>query len=65
MHTGSSVTEATTPEEAVPGKAGRPPPIILTSTTNPIQLQRQLKNVAKATLSSEIPKTEPESSLKV
>jgi hypothetical protein len=42
-----SGAEATTLEEAVPGKAGRPPPIILTSTTNLIQLQRQLKNVAK------------------
>jgi hypothetical protein len=41
-----SGTEATTLEEAVPGKAGRPPPIILTSITNQIQLQRQLKNVA-------------------
>jgi hypothetical protein len=47
MDTDSSVTEATTPEEAVPGKAGRPPPIILTANTNLIQLQRQLKNVAK------------------
>jgi hypothetical protein len=47
MDTDSSGTEATTLEEAVPGKAGRPPPIILTSTTNLIQLQRQLKNVAK------------------
>jgi hypothetical protein len=47
MDTDSSGAEATTLEEAVPGKAGRPPPIILTSTTNLIQLQRQLKNVAK------------------
>jgi hypothetical protein len=47
MDTDSSVTEATTPEEAVPGKAGGPPPIILTSDTNLIQLQRQLKTVAK------------------
>jgi hypothetical protein len=36
-----------TMEEAVPGRAGRPPPIILTATTNLIQLQRQLKNVSK------------------
>jgi hypothetical protein len=47
MNTDSSVTEATTPEEAVTGKAGRPPPIILTSNTNPIQLLKQLKNVVK------------------
>jgi hypothetical protein len=47
LDTDSSVTEGTTPEEAVPGKAGRPPPIILTTNTNLIQLQRQLKNVEK------------------
>jgi hypothetical protein len=47
METNSSGAEATTVEEAVPGKAGRPPPIILTATTNLIQLQRQLKNVSK------------------
>jgi hypothetical protein len=47
METDSSGAEATTLEEAVHGKAGRPPPIILISTTNQIQLQRQLKNVAK------------------
>jgi hypothetical protein len=47
MDTDSSGAEATTPEETVPGKGGRPPPVILTSTTNLIQLQRQLKNVAK------------------
>jgi hypothetical protein len=47
MDTDSSVTEATTREEAVPSTAGRPPPIILTANANLIQLQRQLKNVAK------------------
>jgi hypothetical protein len=47
METDSSGAETTTLEETVPGKAGRPLPIILTSTTNLIQLQRQLKNVAK------------------
>jgi hypothetical protein len=47
MDTNTSGAEATTVEEAVPGKAGRPPPIILTATTNLIQLQRQLKNVSK------------------
>jgi hypothetical protein len=47
MDTDSSGAEATTPEKAVPDKAGRPPTIILTSTTNLIQLQRQMKNVAK------------------
>jgi hypothetical protein len=47
MDTDSSGAEATILQEAVPGTAGRPPPIILTSTTNLIQLQRQLKNVPK------------------
>jgi hypothetical protein len=47
MDTDSSGAEATTPEGAVPVKGGRPPPIILTSTTNLTQLQRQFKNVAK------------------
>jgi hypothetical protein len=46
MDTDTSGTEANTVEEAVPGKAGRPPPIILTATTNLIQ-KRQLKNVSK------------------
>jgi hypothetical protein len=47
MGTDSSGAEATTHEEAVPGKAGRPPPTILTSKTNLIQLLKQLKNVVK------------------
>jgi hypothetical protein len=34
-------------EETVPWKTGRPPPITLTSQTNLIQLQKQLKNVVK------------------
>jgi hypothetical protein len=42
--TGAGVT---TLEEKAPGKAGRTSPIILTSTVKLIQLQRQLKNVAK------------------
>jgi hypothetical protein len=47
MYTDASDTEATSNEEAVPGKRGRPPPIILTSTTNLIQLLKQLKIVGK------------------
>jgi hypothetical protein len=47
MDTDSSGAEATALQDAVPGTAGRPPPIILTSTTNLIQLQRQQNNVAK------------------
>jgi hypothetical protein len=44
MDTDASGTEATSEEEAVPGKTGRPPPVILKSTTNMIQLQKQLNN---------------------
>jgi hypothetical protein len=47
IDTDASGTEANSNEEAVPGKTGRPPPIILTSTTNLIQLQKQLKIVVK------------------
>jgi hypothetical protein len=47
MDTDSSVTEGSTPEEAVPGKAGRPPTIVLTSNTSLIHLQRRLNNEAK------------------
>jgi hypothetical protein len=47
MDTDASGTEATSNEEAVPGKTGRPPPIILTSTANLIQLQKQLQSVVK------------------
>jgi hypothetical protein len=47
MNTDSTAAEATTPEEAVPGKASRPPQIILTSTANLLQLQKQLQNVVK------------------
>jgi hypothetical protein len=38
----SNSTQATAPE-----KSGRPPPVVLTSTTNLIQLQKQLKGVAR------------------
>jgi predicted component of type VI protein secretion system len=47
MDTDASDTEATSNEEAVPGKTGRPPPIILMSTANLIQLQKQLQSVFK------------------
>jgi hypothetical protein len=47
MDTDSSGMEAKTEEEAVPEKTCRPPPIILTSSTNLIQLQKQLKSVVK------------------
>jgi hypothetical protein len=47
MDTDASSTEANSNEEAFPGKTGRPPPIILKSTTNLIQLQTELKIVVK------------------
>jgi hypothetical protein len=47
MDTDSSGVQATTLEEAVPGKAGRPPPIIIIFNSKLIQLQKQLKNVVK------------------
>jgi hypothetical protein len=47
MDTDFSGTEANTQEKAVPGKICRPPPIILTSNINLIQLQKQLKTVVK------------------
>jgi hypothetical protein len=47
MDTDSPVTQSSAAEEAVPEKACRPPPILLTSATNVIQLQKQLKGVAK------------------
>jgi hypothetical protein len=47
MDTDASGTEATSNEEAVPGKRVKPLPIILTSITNLIQLQKHLKSVVK------------------
>jgi hypothetical protein len=49
MDTDAPDTESTATEKAVPEKLGRPPPIVLTSTSNLIQLQKQLKGVAKDT----------------
>jgi hypothetical protein len=40
-------TEGSPREESAAGKAGRPPPIVLTSATNLIQLQKQLTNVVE------------------
>jgi hypothetical protein len=46
MDTDSSGSEST-PQETVPAKTCRPPPIILTSAANLIQLQKQLKHVVR------------------
>jgi hypothetical protein len=47
MDTDSSGMGVKTEEEAVPERTCRPPPIILTSSANLIQLQKQLKSVVK------------------
>jgi hypothetical protein len=49
MDTDAPDKESTTTEKVVPEKSGRPPPSVLTSATNLIQLQKQLKGVAKHT----------------
>jgi hypothetical protein len=45
MDTDSADSEDSTSAATAPGKTGRPPPIILTSAVNLIQLQKQLKGV--------------------
>jgi hypothetical protein len=47
VDTDASGTESSETEEPVPRKSSRPPPIVLTSTINLIQLQKQLKGIAK------------------
>jgi hypothetical protein len=45
MDTDCAGSEASTSTATVPGKTGRPPPIILTSAVNLIQLQKKTENV--------------------
>jgi hypothetical protein len=47
MDTETSGAENTLPEQEAPRKSGRPPPIVMTSTTNLIQLQCDLKEHVK------------------
>jgi hypothetical protein len=47
LDTDAPVTESKSTEAVATEKSGRPPPIILTSAANLIQLQKQLKGVAK------------------
>jgi hypothetical protein len=48
MDTDAPATEQSPTTEAVtPAKAARPPPIIVTTATNLVQFQKQLKRVAK------------------
>jgi hypothetical protein len=50
MVTDAPGTESNSTEEAVPGKSPQSLPIVLRSATSLIQLQEQLKGVAKQTL---------------
>jgi hypothetical protein len=45
MDTESSGTETIPQEEAVPAKTYKPPPIVLTSSANRIQLQKQQRKL--------------------
>jgi hypothetical protein len=47
MDTETTGAENTLPKQEAPCKAGRPPPIMMTSTTNLIQLQSDLKDHIK------------------
>jgi hypothetical protein len=47
METDALVTVSNPTEAAAHVKSARPPPIVLTSVANLIQLQKQLKGVAK------------------
>jgi hypothetical protein len=47
MDTDTAVTENTIPEQEAPRKPGRPLPIVMTSTTNLIRLQSDLKDYVK------------------
>jgi hypothetical protein len=49
MGTDAPDTESTATEKAVSEKLGKPPPVVLTSAVNLIQLQKQLTGVAKDT----------------
>jgi hypothetical protein len=47
MDTDSSGTEASPEEEATPGITGRPPTIVITASTNLMQLQKVIQRVVK------------------
>jgi hypothetical protein len=50
--------QRTLPEKEAPRKRGRPPPIVVTSTTNLIRIQSDLKEHSKKSTSSTINKIE-------
>jgi hypothetical protein len=47
MDTNASDAQPCAEEAAAPAKSARPPPIVLTSAANLIQLQKKLKGVAR------------------
>jgi hypothetical protein len=47
MHREATGAENTLPEQEAPSKSGRPPPIVISSTTNFIWLQGDLKELVK------------------
>jgi hypothetical protein len=47
MDTETTGVENTVPEQEAPKKSGRPPPVVMTSTTNLIRLQSDLKEHVK------------------
>jgi hypothetical protein len=47
MDTEASDTEESPQEEATPGKTGRPPPNVITTIVNLLQLQKLIKSVVK------------------
>jgi hypothetical protein len=54
MDTETTGAENTLPEQETPKKSGRPPPIVMTSATNLIHLQSDLKEHVRRSTSSEI-----------
>jgi hypothetical protein len=59
MDTDSTGAENALPEEEVPRKLGRPPPIMMTFATNIIQLQSDLKTMSNESMSSKTHEMEP------
>jgi hypothetical protein len=58
----TSESTASETQQALSSKAGRPPPIILTSSVNLIQLQRNVRDIVKGDFEFRNTKAERESS---
>jgi hypothetical protein len=52
MDTEASDTEESPQEEAIPGKTGRPPPIVITTTVNLLKLQKLIKSAVRDNIES-------------